>query len=106
MSRLHDLKTGIATKMVSATTSVVMKPLTGIALGLQKKLSKEDPKKVRAFLEDLAGDPELPPAVRQACQTLLDGIADGTPIKKVMQDTTKKNIEDLESKLRVSYDKS
>jgi len=105
MSRLHDLKKGITNKMVSATTSVVMKPLTGIALGLQKKLSKEDPEKVKGFLTELANDPELPREMRNACQTLLDGIADGTPISKVMQDTTKKNIETLESELQVAYGK-
>lgn len=105
MSKLHDMKTGIQNKMVSAATKAVMKPLTGIALGLQKKLSKEDPKKVKAFLTDLANDPELMKEVRDACQLLLDGIEDGTPIEKVMQDTTKKNIEELESKLMVTYGK-
>lgn len=101
MSKLHDLKKGI----VTSATKAVMKPLTGIARGLQTTLSAEDPKKVKGFLEELANDTTLPKEVRSACQTLLYGISDGTPIEKVMQDTAKKNIDTLESQLQVGYGK-
>jgi len=37
-----------------------------------KKMAKEDPEKVKAFLNDVITDPEFPPEVKNAAQRLLD----------------------------------
>ena len=109
MSRLHDLKVGIAstikTKISTSATDAAAKVLGLEARAFNKMITKEDPVKVRAFLTDLAGDMELPESARLAFKTLLDGMDAGKPLEQVMQEETKKQIGDLEDNLMVTYAK-
>lgn len=73
-----------------------------------RKLQKEDPAKVRAFLSDLCTCEEIPPAAREAAKKLLRRYEAGQTLKasmkaefKEMVSTTKEmlgNADDGESK--------
>lgn len=102
MSRLHDMKKGIVKVASKAVERTIIKPAFAFSGKAIQKLSKEDPEKVKVFLNELITDKSLSPEVRAACANLLDGVSKGVPIEKVMQVETKKAIEHLEDELIVS----
>ena len=106
MSRLHDMKTGIIAAKQSAVEEV-QKKVFGFSGKFAKTLAsmnKEDPKKVRAFLNELIQDKELPYEVRTACAKLLDGFNTGMPLDKVMQQQTVESIKELETTLKGTHE--
>ena len=106
MNRLHDMKTGIIAAKQSAVEEV-QKKVFGFSGKFAKTLAsmnKEDPKKVRAFLNELIQDKELPYEVRTACAKLLDGFNTGMPLDKVMQQQTVESIKELETTLKGTHE--
>lgn len=106
MSRLHDMKAGIIA-VKQAAVEKVQKKVFGFSGKFVKTLAsmnKEDPKKVRLFLNELIQDKELPYEVRTACAKLLDGFNAGMPLDEVMKQQTTDSIKELESKLKVTYE--
>ena len=106
MSRLHDMKTGIIAAKQAAVEKV-QKKVFGFSSKFVRNLAsinKEDPKKVKVFLNELIQDKELPYEVRVACAKLLDGFNAGIPLDEVMKQQTTDSIKELESKLKVTYE--
>jgi len=67
-------------------------------LGLSiKKLQKEDPAKVRAFLSELCESEEIPPYARKAAKKLLLRFEAGQNLKAGMKSEFKSMIKDLKS---------
>ena len=100
------MKTGI----IAAKQAAVEKVQKGV-FGFSSKfvrnlasINKEDPKKVKVFLNELIQDKELPYEVRTACVKLLDGFNAGIPLDEVMKQQTTDSIKELESKLKVTYE--
>lgn len=75
--KLYQLKYGTEMKVAAA----LQKPLTLAAKNLQKKLAKEDPEKVKAFLLDLSTLEDMPKEVRDGAKQLLDAVYPDTEVK-------------------------
>lgn len=60
-----------------------------------KKLQKEDPEKVRAFLKDLCECEEIPPAARKAATKLLRRYEAGQNLKQGIKHEIKSMMSDL-----------
>ena len=101
MGRLHDMKKGIVTKTGSAIGKFIGKKTVDLAA----ICAKEDPAKVRAFLEDVANEPSLPAPVRLECKRLLESYQAGKPLEEAMQEQTEENIHTLENNLTVDVKK-
>lgn len=82
MSRLHDMKKGIVTKVEKVASNQVNKTMKN----LEKKMQKEDPAKMKAFLQDVCDDESFPYEMRRQCKKLLNGYLTGTSPEVVMNE--------------------
>jgi hypothetical protein len=72
-----------------------------------KKLQKEDPAKVRAFLADLCACEEIPPAARNAAKKLLRRYEAGQTLKASLKKEFKEMMSDTKETLKnADYGKS
>ena len=85
MSRLHDMKKGLVQKIEKVASNQVSKTMKN----LDKKMQKEDPAKMKAFLTDIVEDESFPYEMRQQCKKLLNGYLTGTPAEVVMNEHIK-----------------
>ena len=67
---LYKAKYGVEMKVAAE----LQKPLSLAAKNLQKKLAKEDPEKVKAFLLDMSTSEDMPKEVRDGAKQLLDNL--------------------------------
>ena len=72
MGKLQDALYRVKYGTEQAVVSALQQPLSIAAKQLQKKLAKEDPVKVRAFLLDLSTSEDMPKEVRDGAKQLLD----------------------------------
>jgi hypothetical protein len=89
MSRLHDMKAGIVKKIDKVAPMVLSKTMKS----LEKRMKKEDPKKMKAFLQDIVNDESLPYEMRQSCKKLLNGYLTGISPDVVMNEHIKEVVE-------------
>jgi hypothetical protein len=89
MSRLHDMKKGIVQKMEKVASQQVSKTMRN----LEKRMKKEDPEKMKAFLQDMVDDESFPYEMRQQCKKLLNGYLKGESPEVVMNEHIKEVVE-------------
>jgi hypothetical protein len=94
MSRLHDMKKGLVQKLEKVAPHVVNKTMKN----LENRMQKEDPEKMKAFLQDMVDDESFPYEMRQSCKKLLNGYLKGTPANVVMDEHIKEVVEDANKK--------
>ena len=107
MSRLHDMKTGIVSAKKVAVKNVenAMFKFSGKFVNTLTTLNKQDPVKVKGFLNELIQDKTMPKEVRVACAKLLDSFNAGVPLDEAMRSQTTSAIKELEENLKVEYGK-
>ena len=94
MSRLHDMKKGMVQKLEKIAPHVVSKTMRN----LEKKMQKEDPEKMKAFLQDIVDDESFPYEMRSSCKKLLNGYLKGTPADVVMNEHIEEVVENANQK--------
>jgi hypothetical protein len=94
MSRLHDMKAGIVKKMDKVAPMVLNKTMKS----LEKRMKKEDPEKMKAFLQDIVDDESFPYEMRQSCKKLLNGYLKGESPEVVMNEHIKEVVENANKK--------
>jgi hypothetical protein len=85
MSRLHDMKTGVVQKLEKVAAQQVSKTMKS----LEKRMQKEDPEKMKAFLQDIVDDESFPYEMRQSCKKLLNGYLNKVSPEVVMNEHIK-----------------
>jgi len=60
---------------------------------LEKRMKKEDPEKMKAFLQDMVDDESFPYEMRQQCKKLLNGYLKGESPEVVMNEHIKEVVE-------------
>jgi hypothetical protein len=106
MSRLHDMKKGIAELPQKAASKALEAVSSYAAPRIKADLFKgEDPKKVRTFLTELSMSDEFPASAQLAAKKLLQQIGSGKPLDEAMQEETQRGILELQEQLEVTLKK-
>ncbi|MDD2246334.1 MAG: hypothetical protein PHC39_04550 [Proteiniphilum sp.] len=104
MSKLHDLKKGIASLPQRMADKALEKTIN-YAIPKMEAFENEDPEKVQAFLADLATDMSFPPEVRAAGKKLLDQYKlKKKPLNEVIHAGITESVKKLEDKINVSIE--
>lgn len=99
MSRLHDLKKGIASLPQQMADKALEKTMN-YAIPKMEAFESEDPAKVQAFLADLATDKSFPPEVRAAGKKLLDQYKmKKKPLNEVIHAGIVESVKELDEKI-------
>lgn len=83
------MKKGIVQKMEKVASQQVSKTMRN----LEKRMKKEDPEKMKAFLQDMVDDESFPYEMRQQCKKLLNGYLKGESPEVVMNEHIKEVVE-------------